>query len=86
MADAGFSGLAVTSIVTPAEGILVTFTVRPKSGPGAGDSVLLIAGVLVKFTASSPHPPSLLFEHAGLMTIKHNKMPRYTTNFFITTG
>jgi len=60
VADAGSSGLAVTMMVAPDVGRVVMFTVNPKSGPGAGGSVLLMAGVEVKFMAASPQvPPSL---------------------------
>lgn len=60
------SGLAETLISTPAEGSgSVTVTVRGKSGPGAGASRELTAGLLVKarpVSVQSPLPPPLLLQ------------------------
>jgi hypothetical protein len=65
VAPAGLSGAALTLIVAPAEGALETVTVNGKSGPGAGGSTVLSAGVVVADMPVSvqpwfPPPPPLL--------------------------
>lgn len=83
---AGDSGLAVIFMVTPAVGIgWVTVTVSGKSGPGAGVSVELMAGELVKARPVSVHslllPLPLL--HAGeIATMINNRIP-HRARFFI---
>lgn len=56
------SGFALTVIVAPADGRPVTVTDNGKSGPGAGGSVTLTAGELVKpipVSVQAPPPPPL---------------------------
>lgn len=62
------SFLALTCIFTPPEGIVeVICTIRGKSGPGAGASVLPLAGVVCTARVASWVPPLLLlFLQAGV--------------------
>ena len=73
-APAGLSGAAFTLIVTPAEGILPKVTVKGKSGPGAGGSTVLSAGVVETVTPVSEHggllPPPPLLQNCETATIQ----------------
>ena len=56
------SGLAFTSMVTPDDGIAeLIVTVNGKVGPGAGNSVVPFAGVVVITSAASPLQVSVFF-------------------------
>lgn len=83
---AGDSGLAVILIVTPAVGIgWVTVTVSGKSGPGAGVSVELTAGELVKASPVSVHSlllPLPLLQAGDIATILSTRIP-HRARFFI---
>jgi hypothetical protein len=62
------SGLAFTSIVTPAAGIPEVIEIcKGKSGPGAGTSVELMAGVVVTCRAVSVQGPDDFFEQNGII-------------------
>ena len=64
------SGLAFTSIVTPAAGIPDVIEIcKGKSGPGAGTSVELIAGVVVTCKGVSVQGPDDFFEQNGIIPI-----------------
>lgn len=60
VALAGVSGLAITSMVTPAAGmpdVIVTFKGKPGPGEGGSTWVLSVVGVVVTRIAASLQPP-----------------------------
>jgi hypothetical protein len=85
-------GLAVTLMVAPAAGRLVTLTESGKLVPGAGVSVVFTAGELVKpipVSVQPPPPPPLLPPLPDLLQYGVIPKTRTTTierseNFFIT--
>jgi hypothetical protein len=81
------SGFALTVIVAPADGRPVTVTDKGKSGPGAGGSVTLTVGELVKpipVSVQAPPPPPLDLLQDDVIPKRRTKSTDKKDRFFMT--